>query len=160
MVRRGGNDGMFVECVCMCVRRNVWMTTWMLICECESMQLWEHLFLCTCINICPILFQWLRKEKKWHLLFFVFGNCHLYQYYVMLGFQLRYYKGHMFLCQSDFTLFFSPLSVDQTHLFCCFLLFSITHFTWDPWCTGVPDHHCPCVSSLFPSGEGELLMLL
>lgn len=132
----------------MCVHRNVWMRTWMLICECKyaivrtPVSVYVYQYLSNLISVTQ------KGEKMTFVIFFVFGNCHLYQYYVMLGFQLRYYKGHTFL--SNFTLF-SPLQIRLLFLF--FLLLSITHFTWGPWCTGVPDNHCPCVSSLFPSGR-------
>lgn len=77
---------------------------------------------CVCVSISvQSYFSDSERKKNDICYFFVFGNCHLYQYYVMLGFQLRYYKGHTFLCQSNFTLFFP--SVDQTHLFCFFFCF-------------------------------------
>lgn len=76
---------------------------------------------------------------------FVFKTCHLYKYYVMLGFQMRYCKGHTFLCQSCFTIYLVLLMRS--------ISFFQSHFKWDLWCPGVPEHHCPLVSSLVPSGR-------
>lgn len=36
-------------------------------------------------------------SARYKSIIFVFKNCHLYQCYVMLGFQMRYYKDHIFL---------------------------------------------------------------
>lgn len=65
----------------------------MLSCKC--------LFLGKCIILSPV-FSHVRlyfsdtKEDITSIIL-VLKNCHLYTYYVMLGFQMRYYKGHISL---------------------------------------------------------------
>lgn len=113
-----------------------------------SMQQCKSLFLCICINIC-LNFSCVRsyfsdsKSKKWHpLLFLKIVTCINMEW----GFKMRYYKGHMFLCQSYFNFFF----------LCFFFFLIIKHYFFSnhTFHMGSLVYRCPkhhCVSSLFPS---------
>lgn len=114
-------------------------------CSFVSVQVCNSANACLCVyvsvSVAPflrlILFQWL-KERNYFFFFFYL--------YVILEFKLRYYNGHISLPISFHTcLFYFVKNI---------LIFKTT-FIWAPWYTGLPEHHCPCVSTPYPLGRGS-----
>lgn len=121
-----------------------------------SMQQCKSLFLCICINIC-LNFSCVRsyfsdsKSKKWHpLLFLKIVTCINMEW----GFKMRYYKGHMFLCQSYFNFFFLCFFFFNNQA----LFFFQSHISY-----GIPGLQVSTAPLCFiplSFEEGEMLMLL
>lgn len=76
----GKSVRMFVECVSLqqCVNENTNAHLW--VCKYEIVQMLVYVYMYQYLSpffLCPILFQWLRKEEMTCIIF-VFQNCHLW----------------------------------------------------------------------------------
>lgn len=123
--------------VCMYYRKYVW------VCKCICKTVSVCLCVCQWIYLPPffLVLPWL-KRKEIKSIIFVFKTC--IDANVMLGFQMRYYKGHMLLSANFISLYFLYQSEALVFL-------TLSYGILSP---ALSQHDCPCISSLL-SREGE-----